>query len=55
MIVSHKNQILKFSAAPKKSTPKIASRKDVHLLLNHIITTNRFLPTTPQPPQQRAL
>jgi hypothetical protein len=55
MIVTHKNQRIKFSAAPKKSTPKIANRKDVHLLLNHIITTNRFLPTSPQPPQQRAL
>jgi len=55
MIVTHKNQIIKFSAAPKTSTPKIANRKDVHLLLNSIITTNRFLPTTPQPPQQRAL
>lgn len=54
MIVSYKNQRLNYISAPKRSTPKIASRKEAHLLLNQITTTNRFLPTSPQPPQQRA-
>jgi hypothetical protein len=54
MIVSYKNQRLSYKFAPKKSTPMIASRKEAHLLLNQITTMNRFLPTSPQPPQQRA-
>ncbi len=54
MIISYKNQKLNYVAAPKKTTPIIASRKEVHQLLHNITTTNRFLPTSPQPPQQRA-
>lgn len=54
MIVIYKNQMLNYASAPKKSTPIIASRKEVHQLLNQITTPNRFLPTSPQPPQQRA-
>jgi hypothetical protein len=54
MIVSYKNQRLNYISAPKRSTPKIACRKEAHLLLNQITTTNRYLPTSPQPPQQRA-
>jgi hypothetical protein len=54
MIVFYKNQRLNYAAAPKKSTPKIATRKEAHQLLYQITTTNRFLSTSPQPPQQRA-
>jgi transposase len=54
MIVSYKNQRLSYKFAPKKSTPKIATRKEAHQLLYQITTTNRFLSTSPQPPQQRA-
>ncbi|MFN9624039.1 MAG: ISNCY family transposase, partial [Cyanobacteriota bacterium] len=55
ILVYYKNQRLNYTAAPKKTTTLVATRKEAHQWLNAITTTNRFLPTTPQPPQQRAL
>lgn len=55
VVVYYKNQKLKYILAPEKTTTLVANRKEAQQWLNSITTTNRFLPTTPQPQQQKVL